>query len=49
MPWVPTVQSYGSRVGDEKFVRSVTWTESCGSRVAGIGEKRVSSRALSVC
>jgi hypothetical protein len=33
-------------VGVEKFVSSVTWTESCGRRDAGIGEKRVSSKAL---
>jgi hypothetical protein len=41
------VQSWGSHVGVEKLVSSVTWTESWGRRVEGMGEKRVSSKALS--
>ncbi len=49
MPWVPRVQSRGSLVGCEKLVRRVTWLLSWDNRLAGIGLKRTSSKALRDC
>lgn len=46
IPCLPIVQAIGSLVGDEKLVNSVTSTDREESRDEGIGEKRVSSKAL---
>lgn len=47
MPWVPRSQSRGWEQGS-KEERRVSEQESEGRRCAGIGEKRVSPKALSI-
>jgi hypothetical protein len=48
IPWTPMVQARGSALGvGSKFVRSVTAHCRVGSSRVVMGEKRVSSKALS--